>query len=93
MISIISPITHHNSLVRLLSFSDSDRVDDLMDAMQDEKDIHDQISDAISRGHGDALEDVRESYFNIFNLSNHSTVYDDFNLFLPFNAPLDSPLI
>lgn len=37
---------------------DSDRVDDLMDAMQDEKDIHDQISDAISRGHGDAIDDV-----------------------------------
>ena len=93
MISIISPITHHNSLVRLLSFSDSDRVDDLMDAMQDEKDIHDQISDAISRGHGDALEDVRESYFIIFILSNHSTVYHDYNLFLPFNAPLDFSLI
>ena len=29
-----------------------------MDAMQDEKDIHDQISDAISRGHGDVMDDV-----------------------------------
>lgn len=38
--------------------SDSDRVDDLMDEMQDEKDVHDQISDAISRGHGTDLNDV-----------------------------------
>ena len=45
-----------------LSSSDSDRVDDLMDAIQDEKDIHDQISDAISRGHGDVMDDVSPSF-------------------------------
>ena len=38
--------------------SDSDRVDDLMDSMQDEKEIHDQISNAISRGYGDAMDEV-----------------------------------
>lgn len=48
-------------LSRITFHSDSDRVDDLMDAMQDEKDIHDQISDAISRGHGDVLDDVSHS--------------------------------
>lgn len=29
-----------------------------MDDMEEENDIHDQISNAISRGHGDPLDDV-----------------------------------
>jgi hypothetical protein len=29
-----------------------------MDSMQDEKEIHDQISNAISRGYGDAMDEV-----------------------------------
>lgn len=40
-----------------------------MDAMQDEKDIHDQISDAISRGHGDVLDDVSPSLDPLLNFS------------------------
>lgn len=38
--------------------SDSDRVDDLMDAMQEERETHDQISNALMRGAGDIGDDV-----------------------------------
>ena len=73
VLSLIANFTHYNPSPYIYFFSDSDRVDDLMDAMQDEKDIHDQISDAISRGHGDALDDVRAtpSFFKPFSVNQH----------------------
>ncbi len=37
---------------------DADKIDDLMDAMQEEKDVADQISDAIARPAGDLFDDV-----------------------------------
>jgi hypothetical protein len=35
----------------------------MMDEMQEERDIHDQISDAISRPVGDPFDDVSETVF------------------------------
>ena len=36
---------------------DADKVDDIMEAMQEEKDISNQIAEAITQNHGDVLDD------------------------------------
>lgn len=46
-------------------YSDSDKVDDMMDAMQEERDIHDAISEAISRPAQDMFDDVRLTMYHI----------------------------
>ncbi len=39
--------------------SDADAVEDMMDNMQEEREIHDQIADAISRPGNEMFDDVR----------------------------------
>jgi hypothetical protein len=49
--------------------SDSDKVDDMMDAMQEERDIHDAISEAISRPAQDMFDDVSSIFMLLFFLT------------------------
>ena len=56
MISII--IRHINNASR-----DADKVDDLLDSIQEQKDLHDTIAEAISKPGQDAYDDVSSLLF------------------------------
>ena len=57
-LAICSIVVHPNCPNFRRFFSDADAVEDMLDSLQEEKDIHDQIADVISRPGTEMFDDV-----------------------------------